>query len=204
MDNLPAPTNYGMTDARGLTEQQRLFLLEIAAGRTRKEAAKAIDTTLRTVQKWQHRPEFRQALTEVFDGTIEETKTRLRGATASALDGLIEMQEAMKDATLHVQCPGCGEELEIAAKIPNWTARGRAYELILRAAKVLKDVKEIEGTMTTMTIEQRIALALFKTGRYDQIPTFMWESLQKIGVIPADQEQPITAQFEVLENDGNA
>jgi hypothetical protein len=195
MDNPPVPTNYGMVDARGLTEHQRAFLLEIAAGKTRKEAAKEVGLTIRTVQKWQQGAAFRQALAEVFEGSIEETKTRLRGASASALDGLIEMQEAMKDAHISIQCPGCGEELEIEAKIPNWTARGRAYELILRAAKVLKDVKEIEGTITTMSIEQKIALALFKSGRYEQIPSFMWEQLQRLGLIPAEQEQPITAQF---------
>jgi hypothetical protein len=203
MDNPPAI--YDEVDARGLTEQQRLFLLELAAGKTRKEAAKVIDTSMRTIQKWQNQPAFKQALASIFEGAIVETRNRLGGATATSADVLLEAMEAMKDATISVHCPNCDEDLEVTAKVPHWPARIRAAELVLRAAKVLKDVKEIEGTMTTMTIEQRIALALFKTGRYDQIPTFMWESLQSIGVIPADQDQPVNAQFVVVpENDGNA
>jgi hypothetical protein len=193
MDNPPAL--YDEVDARGLTEHQRLFLMELAAGKTRKEAAKVIDTSMRTVQKWQNQPAFKQALAAIFEGAITETRNRLGGATTTPADVLLEAMEAMKDATINVHCPNCDEDLEVVAKVPHWPARIRAAELVLRAAKVLKDVKEIEGSVTTMTIEQRIALALFKTGRYDQIPSFMWESLQKLGVIPAEQEQPITAQF---------
>jgi hypothetical protein len=200
-ENLPAVVPArGIVDERGLSENQRRFLLEIAAGKTRREAAKAIGVTYPTVQVWQRLPVFRTALAECFDGTIAETRIRMGGATATAMDGLLEAMDAMRDVEVKLNCPDCGAELVATAKVPNWTARVKAYEMVLKAAKILKDVKEIEGSITTMTMEQKIAMMLFKAEKYDQIPSYMWAELQRLRVIPDDMSQPLDAQYEVRES----
>ena len=185
----------------GLTRLQQEFLLGVADGLTRKEAAKRAEVQLRTVTSWEKQPAFKAALDEIFEGAVQVSRSRLGGATGAAVDGLLDALDATKDATLHLSCPACGSEIEVEAKVPNWTARNRAHELILRAAKVLKDVKEVEGSLVTMSIEQKIALGLYRAGKLEQIPAYMWTELQRLGLIPPDEKQPVNVPFRVVEDE---
>lgn len=178
-------------DERGLTEPQRRFLLEMAGGKTRREAEAAIPVSRRTVQLWlKDSQAFRSAYDKLYDGTIGETKSRLGGATATAADVLLEAMNATKDATFTVTCPECEAKFEVVATIPNHQVRLKASEIVLKGAKVLKDVKEISGSVTTLSMEERVALSLFKAGKLDLIPSHMWERLIAAGVIPEGSVPP--------------
>lgn len=177
-------------DEDGLRLEQRALLQSLADGLSRTQALKHCGLSIYQWNRWMRAgTPFRAAYDRLNVSTAAETRRLLESASSKAGDVLVDAMDAMKDVTMEVTCPQCQTKFGVEAEIPNHNVRLKASEITLRAARVLKDVREVESSVTHMSIEQRIALALWKAGKVDQIPSHMWEELVKLGLIPATEAQ---------------
>ena len=100
----------------------------------------------------------------------------------------------MKGVATSVQCPKCHLNFSIFTEHPDWNARLRAADTVLKASDLLKDNKtlRVEGEVLVLTIVERLSLAQIQKARRegltDTVSLQMKRRLIEKGAIPALEE----------------
>lgn len=171
-------------DKDGLTLLQRRTLQELAFTPDWREACVKVKVSPNTVKHWLTTEEsFRLAYNNLLGPAVEITRDMLESAAIKAAGMYEEAVEAIKMVELEVHCPKCKHEFSVTNTRPDWNARLRAGDTLLKVSKILVERKEIEGTVTHLSLEERIALARWKHD--GQIPPSMVERLRQKGEIHA-------------------
>lgn len=171
---------------QGLTIKQRAFLTELAAStrnaKSWRDAAKAIGVNPKTVLRWlRGDPNFARAYDNLFDATATTVKKYLDHLTLRAAEVYDEALDAAAEHRSTVVCPSCGHKFDHTIVIPEWQARLKAADTVMRTMKVLTDVKQVETRSIKMSWEQALALAAYRAGR--PIPPRLEEQLRTSGLL---------------------
>lgn len=190
-------------DRHGLLPQQRLVLQELLTSRSWADAEAAHGVTPRTIGRWMRSdPRFRAAYEKLFDDRGETIRKEVAASAAKAADTLEAALDATSSEKLDVTCPNCHVEFEVDLRKPNWSARLRAAESVLKIGGQLKDVKKIEGEIVHMSIEHKIALVRLARGL--SVPPGIMEDLRKMNLLEApSDDNTIDAEWEDV-TDGRA
>lgn len=188
----------------GLTLKQRAFLTELAAS-TRKagswrEAARAIGITPKTVLRWlKNDPAFAHAYDNLFDSTSNTIKKYLDHLTLRAAEVYDEALDASAEKKELTTCPSCGHRFEVSIVVPEWQARLRAADTVMKSTRLLTDVKQIETKNIRMTWEEALALAAYRAGK--PIPPALEERLRTAGLLAEAAPSRDTIEGEAYEID---
>ncbi len=190
-------------DKDGLTILQRKALAFLAQGMSTPAAAAKVGVDRTTVARWiRTDPAFQAKFNALHISTVEAARHQFNVSSERASERVVDMLDATKNAALTIQCPNCASSFEVEATLPDSKTRLKAAELILKAARVLKDVHEVQGEITHLSLEESIALAMYRAGHANRIPIPVWEKLQEKGMISQHAQQvPPTIEGEFHEID---
>jgi hypothetical protein len=169
-------------DKDGLTLAQRRLLGELALTTNWRQActnAGVPPNTLRSLLSTNKA--FQAAYNNLLGPAVEVARDMLESSVIKVAGMYDEAVEAVKMVELEIVCPECKHEFPVANPHPDWATRLRAGDTVLRVAKLLKDVKEISGTITHLTLEESLALARWKHD--GQISPSMIERLRQKGLL---------------------
>ena len=171
-----------------MTITQRQLLQEVTLKPDLDEACEKVGIKLATVKKWLQRDEaFGDAYDEIFKDSLAIAKGLMEGAAARATGVYEEALTATKIGEVDVQCTHCGEDFQTVASMPDWTARLKAAEIILKTSNILVDRRQIEQTTVHLTMEERLAIAAWKSGR--PIPPNVQSKLEQRGLLTSSREE---------------
>ena len=156
-------------DSDGLLVEQRRFFQSLADCGDPRRACEESQITWTRLKTWLARDRaFGEAWDRALGPSVDTVRELLETSATKAAAVLDEALDS--DATIEhdAVCPACAFLFTVRVQIPNWQVRLRAGEMILKGARVLREVKDInvEGTVTHMTLEQRLALAAWKAGQH--------------------------------------
>lgn len=178
-------------DANGLLIEQRRFFQELAVYGDPKKACEEADITWGRFKNWLSRDKhFQEAYDNMLSPSLDLVREMLETSApkaAGVVDAALDSDDTMEyDVVCDEQHEG-PRHFKTYIKIPNWQVKLRASEMIFKATKLLKDVKEISGTVTHMTLEDRIALASHNAGR--TLPPNVKNRLVELKLIEAPREE---------------
>ena len=165
-------------DADGLMLNQRRLLQEMAQVTDWRKACENAEIKPETARGWLTRDEaFIQAYNDLLGPAVEIARDLMESSALKAAGMYSEAIEAMKVIDTEVTCPHCRKEFTLESVTPDWNARLRAGDTILKSAKILKDVKEISGSITHLSMEESLALAKAKHAMRNGLPLNLPPSL---------------------------
>lgn len=169
-------------DEDGLTLIQRRTLQELALTPNFKQAAENAEVPVSTVKHWLATDEaFSRQYDKLLGSVVEVSRRLMEANSQQAAEMYGEAVEADKTLYRDVTCPECQHEFTVRLTVPNWPTRLRAGEVIQRVSGLLKNVQVHEGTLTHLTLEESLALALWKQDK--QIPPQMVDRLRQKGML---------------------
>lgn len=183
-------TSVQRRDPDGLLIEQRRFFQELALYGDPKIACEKADVSYNRFKSWLGRDRHFQAAYDTALGPslniVREMLETSAPRAAGVLDEALEASDPMEHDTI---CPECNHHFMIVIQIPNHQVKLKASEMILRATRMLKDVREVEGTITHIGLEDRLALSMYKawqTGVGSPIPPNVLSRLKTLHLIPDD------------------
>jgi len=190
---MPKKSAAYMRDASGLLLEQRAVLAQMAAGDLNwRSACKAVGIHPSKVYRWLRQdPAFRAAYDRLFGDTTSTMRRYLDSLTPKAGQVYEEALDATQQKEMEVTCPACGTAFSVEAQLPDWNAKLRAAEVVLKASRLLKDVRQVEETRVALTFPQAIALAAYRAGR--EIPPHMEAELREMGALPSMETRALPA-----------
>ena len=166
-------------DDEGLTLEQRNLLQELGmhAGDW-KQACVNSQIPQKRCQRWLANNEaFLSAYNNLVGSSLDIVQDRMEDLAHRAGDMYEEAMEAVRYWSKDVTCPKCTHEFSVPVGGPDWNARLRAGDTLLKSAKILKDVKEISGSITHLSMEESLALAKAKHAMRNGLPLNLPPSL---------------------------
>jgi len=177
----------------GLLPEQLSVLQELANLPDWKKACDAIGISHASFRRWiRQDTAFRDAYGHMHTGIIDAVRAQLNATAQKAAEVFDEATEATKDITIDIKCPTCNTDIKVTAEVPDWNTRMRAGETSLRVAKILKDVKEVEGTITLaqLPLYLQIAYASYRREGPRAIPPGAYDQLVQYGIIKEQMSAP--------------
>lgn len=175
----------------GLMPIQRLYLKRYAETLDEKKAQDDLQLTNGRVARWLRADEKYLEAYTVAVSTIHATvKAQLEDVSSDLPDAIRELMRALKPKD--VKCPKCEHEFQIL--IDNPVVRARIIEMMMKATGHLTSNVKVEGEVlhTTLTITQRMALALYKKGA--QVSSQAVRELVSLGVIDDPDVQTVDGE----------
>jgi hypothetical protein len=169
-------------DADGLTLMQRRALQALALTDDWRDACTEAQVSPNSVMHWLSNNEaFRAAYNDILRPNISIIRDMMETTALKATGMYDEAVTAVKMVELEIVCPSCAHKFSLTNPQPDWSTRLRAGDTAMRVAKVLKDVKEIEGTITHLNMEESLALASARYAiRRGQTPTIPPQMMAKL------------------------
>jgi len=168
-------------DELGLTLEQRKLLSELALSDWR-SACETLNINPRTARSWLLGPEFRAAYDGLVSTGVETARKVMENKAFRATEMYDEALDAMRTIEQEVICPHCDTPFTAEISVPDWNPRLRAGEVILKVARIYKDVREQETIITHLGLEERLALAKYKYalehGQDPNIPPALMERIR--------------------------
>jgi hypothetical protein len=149
----------------GLMPVQREYLQKYAELGSEKTAREELNLQNRRVTRWLREDEaFQVAYEEVVAGTHELVRLRLKAIEEEVPEAIQALMAATKP--MKITCP-FDKEHTFTITVDHPGVRAKMVEMLMKSQGHLKDVRRIEGevNLTTLTMGQRIALALWKDGK---------------------------------------
>lgn len=184
-------------DDDGLTLAMRRVLGELALTPSFKQAAENAEVPVSTVKHWLATDDdFRRQYDGLLGPVVEVSRNLMEANSAQAAEMYGEAIEANEPTEHELTCPDCEHTFTAVIQAPNWPTRLRAGETVLRASKVLKDVRETETIITNLNLEERLALARWQWNKRNpqemqRIPPQMVETLRQKGLLREDDTDPV-------------
>lgn len=167
-----------------LPAQVRYFKELVEAALDPKTAAAAAEVSIRRVRDWLREDKaFQLAHDDMMSGAMEAFKRESQVWADAAQDEAWELLKEMKPVPVTITCRECGTRNTTNVVVRDTMARIRLIELAMKLAGRLKDVRQlkIEGEVTHLTANQKIALMALKMGK--KISEQMLEELRNMGLI---------------------
>lgn len=190
--------------ANGLMVNQTKVLQAMEDTSDWKAACDAAGVGHEQFRQWIRRdPAFREAFEHAHSGVVEGVRKQLEASAQKAAEVYDEALEATKDWTLETECPECHKPIKITAEVPDYNIRLKAGDAVLRVSKILKDVKEVSGTIQIQDqpLHLQLAYAQYKRLGREAIPPNAYEKLVDLGIIKALPDGTIDAEYRVLEEE---
>ncbi len=170
-------------DADGLTLTQRRALQELAFTDDWRQACVKAKVSPHSVKHWLSTNEaFHTAYNNLLGPAVAVVRDMMESSAVKAAGMYEKALDALKTVEREIRCPECQHEFILPESGPDWNARLRAGDTVMRVAKVLKDVKEIGGTITHLSMEENLALASaqhsIRNGQEPTIPPRMMDKLR--------------------------
>lgn len=172
----------------GLMPAQREYLQKYAETGTEANARKALGLSNRRVARWLREDEaYQKVYAEAVGGIHTAVQLRLKSIEEELPDAIKRLMSAAKDIT--VQCP-FDREHKFTITVDHPVVQARMVEMLMKAQGHLKDVRRIEGEVdvTHLTVGQRMALALWNTGK--KISEQSRRELIQMGLIENEPREP--------------
>ena len=168
-----------------LSLPQKTFLVELAGRGTIPEALESAGITSRTLRRWQEDGEFKDAYERIVEENLEVLKSSLGSGATEVADFLREELRSETTLSKTVSCPDCGNRVEVSFWIPNWNARHRAAEMLLKSTGVLKERREteIKGQVKIIVLTAAEQQAFLALERGIVVPPHMLDRLHDLGLI---------------------
>lgn len=158
-----------------------------------REACEKAGVPANSLKYWlAHEPAFQKAYNSLLGPAVEVARDMIESTAVRAAGMYDEAIDAIKGIDCTVVCPACQHEFSAKVGEPDWAARLRAGDTVLKVSRILKDVKEIGATITHLSVEESLALARLKYaldhGIAPDIPPHMMEKIR-----PHLREEPTHA-----------
>jgi hypothetical protein len=152
--------NLQVKDADGLTLVQRRLLQELALTADWRQACANAEVPANTLRHLlSTNVAFVDAYNKLLGPAVEVARDMMESTAVKAAGMYEEAVEAVRMVELEIVCPECKHEFSTTNPYPDWATRLRAGDTVLKVTKLLKDVKEISGSITHLNMEQSLALA---------------------------------------------
>ncbi len=177
----------------GLFPDQAQVLQELQVQPDWKKACDAVGVSHSSFRRWiREDTAFRTYYNTMHEGVIDAVRAQMEATAQKAAEVFDEAVGATKDQTFEFKCPHCHGDVKITAEVPDWNTRMRAGEVSLKVAKILKDVKEVGGTITVaqLPLHLQLAWAAFKRDGRDAIPPASYDQLVGYGIIKGELPAP--------------
>lgn len=197
-------------DKSGLLPQQQQVLQQLLSAHSWQEVAQRLGLGPNQLTRWlREDAQFRAVYDRIFSTDTENVRRHIEASAGKAADALDAALDATRLISVEIECPECGHTFDYEAPAPNWTARLRAAETVLKVGRVLKDVKKIEGEVLHLTLPQKLGLAMIKRGQDAMVPDAIKEELREMKLLGVgEQEQrdddAVDAVFTVMEEESDA
>lgn len=114
---------------------------------------------------------FQEAFDRAIGPSVETVRAMMEDSAIKAAGVYDDALEAVHYITESVKCPECSHAFDVQILWKDWGTRLKAGEVVLKAAKVLKDVREIQSSVTHLTLEETIALQQARRGQ--RVPPYL-------------------------------
>lgn len=176
-------------DDEGLTLQQRNLLQELALhpGDWRLACTNA-EVAPKLCQSWLSTNEsFLGAYNNLVGSSLDIVQDRMEDLAHRAGDMYEEAMEAVHYWSKDVTCPKCTHEFSVPVGGPDWNARLRSGDTIMKVSRVLIDRKQIEQTNLNLSVEDSMALYSYRWavdhGKPVTVKPSVIDKLKRMGVI---------------------
>lgn len=159
-------------DDEGLTLQQRNLLQELALhpGDWRLACTNA-EVAPKLCQSWLSTNEsFLSAYNNLVGSSLDIVQDRMEDLAHRAGDMYEEAMEAVRYWSKDVSCPKCKHEFSVSIGGPDWNARLRSGDTIMKVSRVLIDRKQIEQTSVKLEVEDFMALKSYEWSVAKKLP----------------------------------
>ncbi len=184
-------------DKDGLTLQMRNTLQALALESDWRIACASVDVLPATLQSWLQNDEaFGNRYDQLLGPSLEIAKDMMEQRALKAAGMYDEALDAVRTIARDVSCPKCGHTFMAFQTTPDWSARLKAGDTIMKTAGILIDRRKIEQTNVNLSFEQSMALAQVqyavtlakRTGGVPQITVSpsMLEQLKRKGAIEGE------------------
>lgn len=184
-------------DDEGLTLQQRNLLQELALhpGDWRRACANA-EVAPKRCQSWlANNAAFLSEYNSLVGSSLDIVQDRMEDLAHRAGDMYEEAIEAVRYWSKDVSCPKCKHEFSVPIGGPDWNARLRSGDTIMKVSRILLDRKEIQQTNINLSVEQSMALMSYQwsiaNGKQPTVKPSVLDELRRMGEIndnPASSE----------------
>ncbi len=183
---------------------QKLVLQEMEQHSDWKRACAIVGVTHDQFRRWLRSDGyFKAAFTRQHEKQADMVRAQIELSAQKAGEMFDSALDATKDLDIELECPHCKGKIKVTAEVPDWGARQKAGEVVLKVGKILKDVKEVSGRITIeqLDLPLRLALASYHLGR--TIPPGYYSQLVAEGFIkPPQLPSGEVAEGEFREVDG--
>ncbi len=176
-------------DNEGLTLQQRNLLQELALhpGDWKKACANA-EVPPKLCQAWLSTNEsFLANYNSLVGSSLDIVQDRMEDLAHRAGDMYEEAMEAVRYWSKDVTCPKCKNEFSVPSGGPDWNARLRSGDTIMKVSRILIDRKQIQQTNVNLSVEQSMALYSYRwsmaNGESIKVKPSVIDELRRKGVI---------------------
>ena len=160
-----APTSRQLQrrDQDGLTLQMRNTLQALAQESDWRVACASVDVLPATLQSWlQNDASFGDRYDQLLGPSIEIAKDMMEQRALKAAGMYDEALDAVRTIARDVSCPKCAHTFTAFQTAPDWSARLKAGDTVMKTAGILIDRRKIEQTNVNLSFEQSMALAQVK------------------------------------------
>ena len=164
----------------GLMPLQRLYLKRYAETLDEKQAQDDLGLTNHRVAHWLRKDaKYLEAYTNAVSAIHAIVKAQLEDVSSDLPDAIRELMTALKPK--EVKCPDCDHEFQV--NVANQVVQARIVEMLMKSTGHLTSKLKVEGEIlhTSMTIDQRMALSLYRRGA--QVSSQALRELISLGVI---------------------
>ena len=153
-------------DGDGLMLDQRRFISALVESGDVREVCRQESISWNRFKGWVQKDlHFQEALDRAIGPSVETVRAMMEHSAIKAAGVYDDALEAVHYITESVKCPcGCEHTFDVQILWKDWGTRLKAGEVVLKAAKVLKDVREVHGTVTHLSLEENIALQRMRRG----------------------------------------
>ena len=184
-------------DKDGVTLQQRNVLQALAQEQDWRAACTSVEVLPKTLQGWLQNDEaFGARYDNLLGPSLEIAKDMMEQRALKAAGMYDEALDAVRTIARDVACPKCDHKFTAFQTAPDWSARLKAGDTIMKTAGILIDRRKIEQTNVNLSFEQSMALAQIqyalptakRTGRPPDITVSpsMVEQLKRKGAIEGE------------------
>ena len=179
-------------DDEGLTLEQRNLLQELGMHPGDwKQACVNSQIPQKRCQRWLANNEaFLSAYNNLVGSSLDIVQDRMEDLAHRAGDMYEEAMEAVRYWSKDVTCPKCTHEFSVPVGGPDWNARLRSGDTIMKVSRVLIDRKQIEQTNVNLSVEQSMALMSYRyskeSGKPVTVKPSVLDELRRMGEIHDD------------------
>ena len=177
-------------DEHGLTLVQKRLLTNLLEEPNWRVACEKSGVEVRMLRHYlDHDKAFRKAYKSLFSSVLEESRAKLTSLMPRVGDVFKEGLDANEAETIEVVCPECDHQFELVHQGPAWSVRLRVAEDLLKVhgEMVQKHIIEGEVLHTSLTLEDRIALAVISRG--GEVPPQVAARLRQQGLAGGENSE---------------